>query len=238
MRGCVRLRSSRKTFNRERRVHRSAWADDRFALDRSLVLLVSDYKTWRAVESRVAAVEAAYGCAAVAKTFNRVRLVHRSAWGYDRFALDRSLVLLVSDYKTWRTGENCVALSSVRGCVRLRSSRKNIQPSAIGTPQCLGLRPLRARSQPRVTRQRLQSVESRGEPCSRCRACEAAYGCAAVVKPFNRVRRVHRSAWGYDRFALDRSLVLLVSDYITWRAVESRVAAVERARLRTAAQQS
>ena len=127
---------------------------------------------------------------------------------------------------------------NVRGCVRLRSSRKNIQPSAIGTPQCLGLRPLRARSQPRVTRQRLQSVESRGEPCSRCRACEAAYGCAAVVKPFNRVRRVHRSAWGYDRFALDRSLVLLVSDYITWRAVESRVAAVERARLRTAAQQS
>ena len=104
-RGCVRLRSSRKTFNRVRRVHRGAWVYDRFALDRSLVLLVSDYKTWRAVESRVAAVEAAYGCAAVVKPFNRVRRVRRSAWVDDRFALDRSLVLLVSDYITWRAVE-------------------------------------------------------------------------------------------------------------------------------------
>ena len=109
MRDCVRLRSSRKTFNRVRRVHRSAGVDDRFALDRSLVSLVSDYKTWRTGENRVAAVEAAYGCAAVVKPFNRVRRVRRSAWGYDRFALDRSLVLLVSDYKTWRTVENRVA---------------------------------------------------------------------------------------------------------------------------------
>ena len=156
----------------------------------------------------------------------------------------------------------------MRGCVRLRSSRKTIQPRATGTPQCLGLRPLRARSQPRFTPQRLQNVENRGEPCgtceaaygcaavakhstecdgytavlglttasrsiaascyssattqrgepcSRCRACEAAYGCAAVVKPFNRVQRVRRSAWVDDRFALDRSLVLLVSDYKTCR---------------------
>ena len=88
-----------------RRVHRSARIDDRFALDRSLVLLVSDYITWRAGENRVAAVEAAYGCAAVVKPFNRVRRVHRSAWVDDRFALDRSLVLLVSDYKAWRTVE-------------------------------------------------------------------------------------------------------------------------------------
>ena len=183
MRGCVRLRSSRKTFNRVRRVHGSAWVDDRFALDRSLVLLVSDYITWRAVENCVAAIE-------------RARL---------RTAAQQS---------------------------------QNIQPSATGTPRCWGLRPLRARSQPRVTRQRLQNVENCGEPCSRCRACEAAYGCAAVAKPFNRVRRVHRGAWVYDRFALDRSLVLLVSDYKTWRTVENRVAAVERARLRTAAQQS
>ena len=57
-------------------------------------------------------------------------------------------------------------------------------------------------------------------------------------KTFNRVRRVRRSAGVDDRFALDRSLVLLVSDYKTWRTVENCVAAVERARLRTAAQQS
>ena len=44
---------------------------------------------------------------------------------------------------------------------RLRSSCKTIQPCATGTPQCLGLRPLRARSQPRVTRQRLQNVDDR-----------------------------------------------------------------------------
>ena len=163
MRGCVRLRSSRKTFNRVRRVHRSAGVDDRFALDRSLVSLVSDYKTWRTGENRVAAVEAAYGCAAVVKPFNRVRRVHRSAWVYDRFALDRSLVLLVSDYKTWRAVESRVAAVERARLRTAAQQSQNIQPSATGTPQCLGLRPLRARSQPRVTRQRLQNVENRVE---------------------------------------------------------------------------
>ena len=45
--------------------------------------------------------------------------------------------------------------------------------------------------------------------------CEAAFGCEAVVRSastINQANRVHRSC---DRFALERSLVLLVSDYNT-----------------------
>ena len=57
-------------------------------------------------------------------------------------------------------------------------------------------------------------------PCSRCRRNEAAIDLVrhcddAVVKSactVNQARRVYRSC---DRYALDRSLVLLVSDYNT-----------------------
>ena len=47
--------------------------------------------------------------------------------------------------------------------------------------------------------------------------CEAASGCEAVVKSISSVYQVHRVYRSCDRFALDRSLVLLVSDYNTER---------------------
>ncbi len=81
-----------------------------------------------------------------------------------------------------RTVENRVAAVERARLRTAAQQSQNIQPRATGTPQCADLRPLRARSQPRVTRQRLHNVENRGELCSRCRACEAAYGCAAVAK--------------------------------------------------------
>ena len=43
--------------------------------------------------------------------------------------------------------------------------------------------------------------------------CEAASGCAAVVKSASTVNQVNRVYRFCDRFAIDRSLVLLVSDY-------------------------
>ena len=43
--------------------------------------------------------------------------------------------------------------------------------------------------------------------------CEAASGCAAVVKSSSTVNQACRVSRFCDRFALDRSLVLLVSDY-------------------------
>ena len=43
--------------------------------------------------------------------------------------------------------------------------------------------------------------------------CEAASGCAAVVKSASSVNQAHRMYRFCDRFAPDRSLVLLVSGY-------------------------
>ena len=43
--------------------------------------------------------------------------------------------------------------------------------------------------------------------------CEAAIGCAAVVKPASTVNQANRMYRPCDRFAPERSLVLLVSDY-------------------------
>ena len=45
--------------------------------------------------------------------------------------------------------------------------------------------------------------------------CEAAFGCEAVVKSVSSVYQAHRMYRSCDRYALDRSLVLLVSDYNT-----------------------
>ena len=42
---------------------------------------------------------------------------------------------------------------------------------------------------------------------------ETASGCIAVVKPFTSVCQAHHSGQVYDRFALERSLALLVSGY-------------------------
>ncbi|PAU57280.1 hypothetical protein BZL43_14725 [Pseudomonas sp. PICF141] len=42
--------------------------------------------------------------------------------------------------------------------------------------------------------------------CSSCRACEAAFGCAAVVSPINAVSLTHRNLWFYDCCAAERSL--------------------------------
>ena len=71
---------------------------DRFAIDRSLVLLVSDYKgRWRTVVADEPC-EAAIGCEAVVKSASTVDQANRVYRFYDRFALERSLVLLVNDY--------------------------------------------------------------------------------------------------------------------------------------------
>ncbi|MCE6977106.1 hypothetical protein EI534_06695 [Pseudomonas frederiksbergensis] len=42
--------------------------------------------------------------------------------------------------------------------------------------------------------------------CSSCRACEAAFGCEAVVNPIDAVCLTHRNLWFYDCFAAERSL--------------------------------
>ena len=98
--------------------------------------------------------EAASGCGAVVKSASTVNQANRVYWFCDRCALDRSLVLLVSDYT--RVGGESVAAD---------------------------------------------------EPC------EAASGCEAVVKSASTVNQANRVYWFCDRYALDRSLVLLVSDY-------------------------
>ena len=42
--------------------------------------------------------------------------------------------------------------------------------------------------------------------CSSCRACEAAFGCEAVVSPADAVCLTHREFWFYDCCAAERSL--------------------------------
>ncbi len=130
---------------------------DRCALERSLVLLVNCYAVLR-VAKFVAAdepCEAASGCEAVVKSAFTVNLAHRMYRFCDRFALERSLVLLVNCYAVVRVAKFVAA----------------------------------------------------DEPC------EAASGCEAVVKSAFTVNLAHRMYWSCDRCALDRSLVLLVSDY-------------------------
>ena len=73
---------------------------DRFAIERSLVLLVNCYGAGR-VAKTVAAdepCEAAFGCEAVVKSVSSVYQAHRVYRICDRFAFDRSLVPLVSGY--------------------------------------------------------------------------------------------------------------------------------------------
>ena len=74
---------------------------DRFALGRSLVLLVNGYEA-RWVAKTVAAdepCEAATGCAAVVESAFTVNQADRTLRICDRFALERSLVLLVNCYE-------------------------------------------------------------------------------------------------------------------------------------------
>ncbi|PAU54446.1 hypothetical protein BZL43_20340 [Pseudomonas sp. PICF141] len=42
--------------------------------------------------------------------------------------------------------------------------------------------------------------------CSSCRACEAAFGCEALVNPADAVCLIHGRFWFDDCFAADRSL--------------------------------
>ncbi|QAY89429.1 hypothetical protein CUN63_05545 [Pseudomonas sp. ACM7] len=42
--------------------------------------------------------------------------------------------------------------------------------------------------------------------CSSCRACEAAFGCVAVVNPAYAVCLTYRNLWFYDCYAAERSL--------------------------------
>ncbi|MBV7497216.1 hypothetical protein KW837_23400 [Pseudomonas sp. PDM24] len=49
--------------------------------------------------------------------------------------------------------------------------------------------------------------------CSSCRACEAAFDCAAVANTGNRFLLTRRNLWSYDGFAAERRLALLGSCY-------------------------
>jgi dienelactone hydrolase len=184
---------------------------DRFALDRSLVLLVSDY-TRVGGESVVAdePCEAASGCEAVVKSASTVNQAYRVYRICDRFALDRSLVLLVSDY-TRVGGESVVAdepCEATSGCAAVVKSACTVNQAN---------RVYRICDRYALDRSLVLLVSDYtrvgGESVVADEPCEAAFGCAAVVKSACTVyqaRRVYRIC---DRFALDRSLVLLVSDY-------------------------
>ena len=52
-----------------------------------------------------------------------------------------------------------------------------------------------------------------GESVAADEPCEAASGCEAVVKSVSSVYQAHRVFRSCDRFALERSLVLLVNCY-------------------------
>ena len=105
--GCEAVVKSAFTVNLAHRVY---WSCDRFALERSLVLLVNCYAVVR-VAKFVAAdepCEAASGCEAVVKSAFMVNLAHRVYRFCDRFALEHSLVLLVSDYTRYTRDANGV----------------------------------------------------------------------------------------------------------------------------------
>ena len=107
----------------------------------------------------------------------------------------------------------------MRGCVRLRSSRKVGFHGQSGTPRVLVLRPLRARSQPRSTRQRLHAgwvtiSAAADEPCEAA-FCLVRHRDVALVESACTVNQALRVYLFCDRCALDRSLVLLVSGYNT-----------------------
>ena len=55
-----------------------------------------------------------------------------------------------------------------------------------------------------------------GESVAADEPCEAASGCEAVVKSVSSLNQAHRVYRFRDRFAFDRSLVLLVSGYMRY----------------------
>ena len=55
-----------------------------------------------------------------------------------------------------------------------------------------------------------------GESVAADEPCEAAFGCEAVLKSVSSVYQAHRVYRFRDRFAFDRSLVLLVSGYMRY----------------------
>ena len=83
------------TVNQALRVYRFR---DRCALERSLVLLVNCYNARLLSVAADEPCEAVSGCAAVVKSAVTVYQACRVYRICDRFAIDRSLVLLVSDY--------------------------------------------------------------------------------------------------------------------------------------------
>ena len=90
--GCEAVVKSASTVSQALRVLRFC---DRYALDRSLVLLVNCYTAFVAADEPC---EAASGCEAVLKSASTVNQVYRVYRFCDRYAAGRSLVLLVSDY--------------------------------------------------------------------------------------------------------------------------------------------
>ncbi|MEB0074222.1 hypothetical protein QN369_19655, partial [Pseudomonas sp. CCI1.4] len=102
--GCEAVVKSACTINQVLRVLRIC---DRFAIERSLVLLVNCYGAGR-VAKTVAAdepCEAAFGCEAVVKSAFPVNQALRVLRFYDRFAIERSLVLLVNCYGAGRVAK-------------------------------------------------------------------------------------------------------------------------------------
>ena len=131
----------------------------------------------------------------------------------DRFALDRSLVLLVSDY-TRGGGESVVAdepCEAASGCEAVVKSACTVNQASRVFRSCDRC----ALERSLVLLVNCYAVLRAAKFVAADELCEAASGCEAVVKSactINQAYRVYRSC---DRCALDRSLVLLVSDYNT-----------------------
>ncbi len=145
--------------------------------------------------SRCRACEAAIGGAAVAKPVTALHQVHRVRWLGGCFAADRSLRQRLQGL--WWL------------CSRCRACEAAIGGAAVANPVTALHQVHRVRwlggcvAAGRSLRQRLQGI---AVSCSRCRACEAAIGGAAVANPVTALHQVHRVHWFSGCVAAGRSL--------------------------------
>ena len=129
----------------------------------------------------------------------------------DRYALDRSLVLLVSVY-TRVGGESVVAdelCEAASGCAAVVKSASTINQAYSVYRFCdrFALERSLARLVNCYAVLRVAKFVAAEE------RSEAAIGCEAVVKPTSTICQSNRVSRFCDRFALERSLVLLVNCY-------------------------
>ncbi|AZD60871.1 hypothetical protein C4K18_2898 [Pseudomonas chlororaphis subsp. aurantiaca] len=145
--------------------------------------------------SRCRACEAAIGGAAVANPVTALHQVHRVRWFSGCVAADRSLRQRLQGSR-WL-------------CSRCRACEAAIDGAAVANPVTVLRQVHRVRwfsgcvAADRSLRQRLQGSRWL---CSRCRACEAAIGGAAVANPVTVLHQVHRVRWFSGCVAAGRSL--------------------------------